>query len=107
LQSKDPRIVPEMGVRVAFLSERKSEGAEPAAPPPGVLVPTAALTRIDDKDYVFVFNGDTVERRAVRAGQTLGDSRQILAGLRAGERVVLAPAPTLRDGDRVALAKPN
>jgi RND family efflux transporter MFP subunit len=105
IKEKDPRIVPEMGVRVAFLNERKAAGTEPAPPPPGVLVPANAIAQVDGKDYVFVYRDEKVERRAVSLGQTLGESRQVLSGVRAGEQVVLAPAPTLNDGDAVAPAK--
>src|SRR5262249_10522726 len=50
LKSKDSRIVPDMGVRVAFLEERKPE--QKAEAPKGVLVPAAALQKDGDKDIV-------------------------------------------------------
>src|SRR5262249_37403544 len=51
LDVKDPRIVPDMGVRVSFLEE--SKGAKPEERPRGVLVPTAALHRDGDQDITF------------------------------------------------------
>lgn len=95
---RDARIVPDMGVRVAFLS-----ADEPAAPtaPSRLLVPAAALVEADGGSYAFVLQGEQVERRAVRAGETRGEFRQVLDGLRSGERVVLEPPAGLEDGSKV------
>ena len=99
IRSKDPRIVPDMGVRVAFL------GAPSAAPPgpvaQGVLVPADAV-RSDGA--VFVYADGKVERRSVTPGQAAGAEREILKGVRAGERVVVAPSPSLKDGAAVRVA---
>lgn len=103
IKTKDPRIVPDMGVRVAFLSERGETVNAPAARP-GVLVPVAAIHESGDSVAVFVFAGDTVERRVIKLGEKFGEQRQVLAGLRDGERVVLSPSESLRDGDAVKLA---
>ena len=102
LDATDPRIVPDMGVRVSFLESRKP--GEPA--PQGVRVPAAAVVSRDGKDTAFVLgSNDTVQQRAVDAGITTGSDRQILSGLTAGETVVLDPPPALKDGDKVRLAR--
>jgi multidrug efflux pump subunit AcrA (membrane-fusion protein) len=54
---------------------------------------------------VFVFIDGKVERRRVTLGQAAGAERQVLSGLRAGERVVLSPPDALRDGAAVKLAE--
>ena len=54
---------------------------------------------------VFVVAGDKVERRNVTLGRTVGANRQVLSGLRDGERVVLAPPESLKDGDAIRLAE--
>jgi RND family efflux transporter MFP subunit len=98
--AKDPRIVPDMGVRVGFLTS-PSERA-PAAR--GVLVPADAVRGEGPAASVFVHADGKVQRRAVTLGQGAGGQRLVLEGVRDGERVVLAPPPTLADGDRVTLA---
>ncbi len=103
IKTKDPRIVPDMGVRVAFLSEGGATVNAPAARP-GVLVPAAAIHETGEGVAVFVFAGDQVERRAIKLGAKFGEQRQVLAGLRDGERVVLSPSESLQDGDAVKLA---
>ncbi|MES2858859.1 MAG: efflux RND transporter periplasmic adaptor subunit [Pseudomonadota bacterium] len=101
LKQKDARIVPEMGVRVSFL-----EAAKPAATnaKPGVLAPTAAITQRDGKDVAFVMDGEVVRQRGVTIGRTLGEDREVLAGLVGGDVVVLDPPEQLADGSRVRLA---
>jgi multidrug efflux pump subunit AcrA (membrane-fusion protein) len=70
-----------------------------------VLVPAAAVRTDGDTSAVFVLAGDRVERRAVTLGQQVAGDRQVLSGLRAGERVVVSPPESLGDGDAVTLAQ--
>ena len=95
----DPRILPDMGVKVEFL---ESEAEAAAGPQPAVLlVPGSAVLARDGKDVVMVVDGGTAERRAVRVGAQFGDELQVLAGVKAGERVVIEGAEELTDGTRV------
>jgi RND family efflux transporter MFP subunit len=104
LDVKDPRIVPDMGVRVSFLEESKA--AQPDERPHGVLVPAAALRRDGDQDIAFVVKDSRAQRRAVTLGAPRGDSRQVLAGVTAGESVIIDAPEGLKDGTAVAEAKP-
>ncbi len=92
----DPRILPDMGVKVTFLREADEQTAPTTQPT--ALVPRSAVRQDGDQPIVFVLTAETVERRAVRVGGTDGDRIDIVAGLRAGERVVVAPPPTLTAG---------
>ena len=105
LDAKDARIVPDMGVRVSFLEENKS-AAQAQQAPRGVLVPAAALHKDADKDIVFVLKDFKAQRRAVTVGGNVGESRQVLAGVNAGENVIVDAPPELRDGTAVVRAKP-
>jgi RND family efflux transporter MFP subunit len=96
----DPRILPDMGVKVSFL--REDEGATPqSAAAPTVSVPKGAIKTVDGSSIVFVVKDDRVERRAVRAGIESGNEVEVVSGLTAGERVVVDAPPQLKDGDRV------
>ena len=98
----DPRILPDMGVKVTFL--RDAGDADVPAAQPTSLVPTSAVKADGDQSHVFVVRADnTVERRAVRTGGTDGDRLEVIAGLKSGERVVVAPPPALADGARVVI----
>jgi RND family efflux transporter MFP subunit len=101
LGEKDERIVPEMGVRVAFL-ESGTAGAVQASAPRGTLVPAAALRQDAGKDVLFLLRDGRAERRAVTLGGSLGDSRQVLAGVTAGDPVIVDAPEGLKDGDAVA-----
>ena len=92
----DPRILPDMGVKVTFLREA-DDAALPAARPVS-LVPRSAVRTENGQSYVFVVRQDTVERRAIQTAGTDGDRLEVIAGLSAGDRVVVAPPPGLTDG---------
>jgi RND family efflux transporter MFP subunit len=98
----DPRILPDMGVKVTFLREAEDtnngETARSVA-----LVPKGAIQTADDQAYVFVVQGDVVDRRAVKIGGTDGDRLEVLAGLQTGERVVVSPPPALSSGAHVTV----
>ncbi len=97
----DPRILPDMGVKVAFLTERRTvETTETRA---RLLVPKTAVRKDDGRDVVFVLHDDRVERRAVTAGAADGDQVEIDAGVTAGEKVVLDAPATMKDGDKVTV----
>jgi len=96
----DPRILPDMGVKVSFLADAPAPGQTAA---PRVIVPKVAIRSADGKSIVFVLNEDRVERRAVSVGLENGDQVELVSGVRAGERVVVDAPPTLKDGDRVRI----
>ena len=97
IEQKDTRIVPDMGVRVSFLEDRKPE-AQAQSAPRGVLVPIAALRKDGDKDVVFVLKDGRAQRRAITLGGNVGDTRQVLSGVFAGENVITEAPADLKDG---------
>ena len=96
----DPRILPDMGVKVSFFAEKAAEPAA-AVPKARLLVPKAAVRSANGQSIVFVVRDDRVERRAVKVGATEGDRTEILSGLSVGDRVVVEGPDTLVDGARV------
>jgi RND family efflux transporter MFP subunit len=104
LKAKDPRIVPDMGVRVSFL-----EAAPPAqaqtAQSRGVLVPAAAIATRDGDQVAFVVAEGKALQRAVKVGRTLGEDREVVSGLSGGDDVVLDPPEALEDGAAVRVAE--
>ncbi|MGZ8832349.1 MAG: efflux RND transporter periplasmic adaptor subunit, partial [Thermoanaerobaculia bacterium] len=97
---KDPRILPDMGVKVAFIDSGAVGTAQKA-----IVVPKSAIRRDGEKDIVFVVtNGDRLERRAVKVASTEGDDVKLLSGINEGEEVVVEGPAELKDGDRVRIA---
>lgn len=71
----------------------------------GLWVAAAAVRRIGQVEQVFTVEDGRARLRWVRLGPDAGGRRPVLSGLRAGERVVLAPAMSLRDGQLVTEAR--
>ena len=102
---RDSRILPDMGVKVAFLEERTTQPSSDREE--SVSVPKLALGDHEGGRFVWVVADDVVERRQVAVGKTRGSRAYIVDGLQAGERVVAKTADTeraaLSDGMRVAV----
>ena len=75
-------LYPGMFVKVAFVVGESQR----------LLVPAGALIRRNEVTGVYVVgDDDSVRLRQVRVGRTFGDRAEILAGLRAGERIATDP----------------
>ncbi|MEC9357184.1 MAG: efflux RND transporter periplasmic adaptor subunit [Pseudomonadota bacterium] len=98
---KDARILPEMGVRVAFLGEEPAQGEKLE----GVLIDAAAIKNDGGAEIVYLIRGDTVERRAVTTGIKRGERVQVTAGLAPGDRVALGPLEQLSDGSTIRIGE--
>ena len=92
----DPRILPEMGVQVWFLSRDHGDGK-------AVFVPTAALHTDGDKTYVFTVRDGRARRVAVTTGGESGADTAIRSGVTVGAPVIVSAQRSLRDGERVRL----
>jgi RND family efflux transporter MFP subunit len=101
METKDARIVPDMGVRVSFLEEAPKDGAS-VPPPKGVLVPSSGIVERGGKSVVFVVDGDRARLHGVTPGQEMGDLR-LVEGLASGTRIVRATPKEMSDGSRVTL----
>lgn len=88
----DPRILPDMSVKVAF----RDNGGTAAGH--SVVVPKNAVVSRDNRDVVFVINNGRAERRAVTVTETQGDDSVLSAGVSAGETMVVNAPASLQDG---------
>ncbi len=96
----DPRILPQMGVKVAFQSDEPTESTTPTR---SLGIPKSAVVKIDNKDITWVVKDGKVERRAITVANSGGSQATVSAGLSVGESVVLDPPPTLTDGTAVTV----
>ena len=92
----DPRILPDMGVKVSFLEDRPADAA--AAARPVVRVPSSAIMQDGDTRYVWRVSDDRIERVAVRTGGERDGQVEVLSGVNAGDIVVAAPVEGLAEG---------
>ncbi len=91
----DPRILPDMSVKVAF------QNAGGASPTRAVLIPKDSIRNLDGRDVVFVAQHGHAERRAVTVTDTQGDDSVLSAGVSAGEQVIVNAPASLADGAAV------
>lgn len=94
----DPRILPDMGVKVSFLESALDTTAAHIA-----LVPKDAVRGEGSERYVYVVKNGRVDRRAVQTGRDRGGDVEIASGLRSGEWVVVRPDGVFRDGTQVSV----
>src|ERR1017187_2954254 len=66
----DPRILPDMGIKVTFLGDEPSERNVAAAP--AILIPQNAVRDDGGKKVVFLIRSEETERRAVTLGGNRG-----------------------------------
>jgi RND family efflux transporter MFP subunit len=101
--ARDPRILPDMGVKVTFLEREDSSKKNKA--PAMAMVPSSAVRGEGQSSYVFVVKDRTLERRAVTVGGNVGSDVEIMAGLQPDTPVVVKGPDSLRDGESVQVKK--
>jgi RND family efflux transporter MFP subunit len=99
----DPRILPDMGIKVTFLGDAPS--TKDATPAPAILIPQGAVREDNGKKVVYLLKSDKTERRAVTLGGNRGDDREVMAGVAVGDTVVVNGPADLHDGQNVQIKK--
>jgi HlyD family secretion protein len=99
----DPRILPDMGIKVTFLGDET--GKKKGAPAPAALISQDAVRDDNGKKIVFLVKEERIERRAVTLGGTRGSDAEVMAGLAAGDKVVVKGPGDLRDGQAIEIKK--
>ena len=98
---KDARILPEMSAKVAFLERPvKKEEQQPRT----AVNPSAIVTR-NGRKTVYLVKGSRVVETEIKAGAPVGDMVEVLAGVKAGDKIVLKPLDKMRDGKRIKTAE--
>jgi RND family efflux transporter MFP subunit len=97
---RDPRVLPDMSAKVAFLSK----AVPPGDRQPVTAVQPGAIVQRDGKAVVFVLDGDKVRQVAVTQARKIGELVEV-KGVKPGDKVVMAPDAKLHDGAAVSLAK--
>jgi RND family efflux transporter MFP subunit len=101
----DPRILPDMGIKVTFLSDEPVKKVDAAAPSVAALLPNGAVHDENGRKIVFLVKNDKLERRAVSVGNIQGTQTEILSGIVAGDAVVVKGPANMQDGLAVQIKK--
>jgi RND family efflux transporter MFP subunit len=94
---RDPRVLPEMSARVAFLEREVTRDEES---PRTAVSPSAVVAR-DGKQAVFIVKDDRAVETAVTLGGKIGDGIEVREGIKPGEKVVMNPPRKLKNGSKV------
>jgi len=100
----DPRILPDMSIKVTFLGaepDKKSSAAAAAA----IVIPLSAVRDDNGRKIVFLVKDDKTERRAVTLGGSRGSDTEVIAGVSVGDTIVVKGPENLRDGQSVEIRK--
>jgi RND family efflux transporter MFP subunit len=96
IDALDPRILPDMGVKVRFFDDQPAHGAVPVASlPSGAVLGEAGAT------YVWRVVDGRATRTRVVVGEESEGMRQVLQGLAAGDEVVVGPPAGIAEGARI------
>ena len=99
-------ILPDMGVKVAFLEHEKpvpKDKGKDKGPEAVAFIPKSAVRSEAGSSFVFLFHDGKVERRAVKLGTERGTDVAVLAGVLPGDSLVVKGPESLHDGDKVEI----
>ena len=97
----DPRILPDMSAKVAFLSQPMT----PAQRAPRPAVNADAIVLRAGRDVVYLVKDGRAVETPVQTGERLGDLVELKHGPTPGEKVVLRPGEKLMNGAAVKAAR--
>jgi len=97
----DPRILPEMSAKVAFLERPVAPGDEK----PKAAVNPAAVVERGGRKVVFLVKESRVVETPVTVGARIGEMLEITAGVKPGDKIALKPLDKLKDGARIKTAE--
>jgi multidrug efflux pump subunit AcrA (membrane-fusion protein) len=99
-ESIDPRVLPEMSAKVAFLSREVSAAEQQ----PLLAVAADALVTRGDRSVLYVVRDNKAVAVPVQTGRRLGDLVAISGEIKSAERAIVKPAPGLAEGTPVTAA---
>jgi len=99
----DDKILPDMGVKVAFLEDEAPKKKDSNAVVAKAIIPLSAVHKEGDSRYVLLVKNEAVERRGVTLGTERGTDVDVLAGVSPGDSLVVKGPESLKDGQGVEI----
>jgi len=99
----DDKVLPDMGVKVAFLEDEAPKKKDPNAIVAKAVIPQSAVRKEGNSDYVLIVKNDVLERRGVTLGNSRGTDVDVIAGVNPGDTLVVKGPETLKDGQGVEI----
>jgi RND family efflux transporter MFP subunit len=95
LARDEQAVLPEMGVRVRFLSDNAPPGVETGAVRDKIVVPKTAVQSNTEGSFVWIVSDDAASKRAIQVGAIIGERIEITSGINVGDKVVVRGAERL------------
>jgi RND family efflux transporter MFP subunit len=96
----DPKILPDMGVKVSFLSKQEKTGGSI------IVVRRSGVQDEDGNQAVYLFKNGRAQRQPVKTGEVFENDVQITDGVAAGDRIIVSSSlQPLQDGMRAEIKK--
>jgi RND family efflux transporter MFP subunit len=99
----DDKILPDMGVKVAFLEDEAPKKKDPNAVVAKAVIPMIAVRKEGGSQYVLLVKNEAIERRGVTLGTERGTDVDVLAGVNPGDSLVVKGPENLKDGQGVEI----
>lgn len=96
---KDLRILPEMSAKVAFLKRPVTQEEER----PRIALPSGAVVMRGGDQSAFLVMSGQAKQVTVHTGAKIGDMLEVLDGVKAGDKVVVAPPKKLKNGAKISI----
>lgn len=97
---RDPRVLPEMSAKIAFLEKEMAAGQHSAR----TVVQPDAIIQHNGKNVVFIMKDEKAIETPIKTGEKIGDMVEVLEGPKAGDKVILRPGSGIDNGDKVKTA---
>jgi len=102
----DDKILPDMGVKVAFLEDEAPKKKDPNAATAKAIIPLTAVRKEGNSQYVLLVKNEAVERRGVTLGTERGTDVDVIAGVSPGDALIVKGPEGLKDGQGVEIKQP-
>src|SRR5215475_12046649 len=99
----DDKILPDMGVKVAFLEDEAPKKKEANMIVAKAVVPMSVIRKEGTNQYVLLVKNDAIERRSVTLGNEHGGDVDVIAGVNPGDVLVAKGPEDLKDGQGVEI----
>ncbi|HWZ98763.1 MAG TPA: efflux RND transporter periplasmic adaptor subunit [Candidatus Dormibacteraeota bacterium] len=99
----DDKVLPDMGVKVAFLEDAPAKKKDPNVAVAKSIIPMNAVRKDGGSEYVLLVKNGALERRGVTLGTERGGDVDVIAGLNPGDTIVLKGPEDLKDGQGVEI----
>jgi RND family efflux transporter MFP subunit len=99
----DNKVLPDMGVKVAFLEDAPPKKKDPNAVVAKAIIPQSAVRKDGGSSYVLLVKNGALERRGVTLGTERGTDVDVLAGVNAGDTLVVKGPEDLKDAQAVEI----